>query len=186
MRLSPIMHKLSQKRTARCCRISYIRCRDGSHSNGPFVKTETEVAMVQLAVQQAERVLKRIVDKIVDKTFQECRTYRITIGSTPEGMAERQGFEPWRRSPAYTLSRRAPSTTRPPLRYSSTAVRPPQSRTLPCFVGISGGPNIQRPVDQQAIATVRTLEMRRTARDIPMQGHADNLETIRPSPITAS
>ena len=32
-------------------------------------------------------------------------------------MAERQGFEPWRRSPAYTLSRRAPSTTRPPLRY---------------------------------------------------------------------
>src|SRR6056297_431261 len=31
-------------------------------------------------------------------------------------MAERQGFEPWRRFPAYTLSRRAPSTTRPPLR----------------------------------------------------------------------
>ncbi|CUH48215.1 hypothetical protein RUA4292_02393 [Ruegeria atlantica] len=31
-------------------------------------------------------------------------------------VAERQGFEPWRRSPAYTLSRRAPSTTRPPLR----------------------------------------------------------------------
>ena len=30
-------------------------------------------------------------------------------------MAERQGFEPWRRFPAYTLSRRAPSTTRPPL-----------------------------------------------------------------------
>ena len=30
-------------------------------------------------------------------------------------MAERQGFEPWRRLPAYTLSRRAPSTTRPPL-----------------------------------------------------------------------
>ena len=29
-------------------------------------------------------------------------------------MADRQGFEPWRRSPAYTLSRRAPSTTRPP------------------------------------------------------------------------
>ena len=31
-------------------------------------------------------------------------------------MAERQGFEPWRRFLAYTLSRRAPSTTRPPLR----------------------------------------------------------------------
>ncbi len=33
-------------------------------------------------------------------------------------MAERQGFEPWRRFPAYTLSRRAPSTTRPPLRWT--------------------------------------------------------------------
>ncbi len=33
-----------------------------------------------------------------------------------EEMADRQGFEPWRRSPAYTLSRRAPSTTRPPVR----------------------------------------------------------------------
>ncbi len=33
-----------------------------------------------------------------------------------EGMAERKGFEPLRRFPAYTLSRRAPSTTRPPLR----------------------------------------------------------------------
>ncbi len=32
------------------------------------------------------------------------------------GVADRQGFEPWRRSPAYTLSRRAPSTTRPPVR----------------------------------------------------------------------
>ena len=31
-------------------------------------------------------------------------------------VAERKGFEPSRRSPAYTLSRRAPSTTRPPLR----------------------------------------------------------------------
>ncbi len=30
-------------------------------------------------------------------------------------VAERQGFEPWRRFPAYTRSRRAPSTTRPPL-----------------------------------------------------------------------
>ena len=32
------------------------------------------------------------------------------------GVAEREGFEPSRRFPAYTLSRRAPSTTRPPLR----------------------------------------------------------------------
>ena len=31
-------------------------------------------------------------------------------------MAERKGFEPSRQLPAYTLSRGAPSTTRPPLR----------------------------------------------------------------------
>ena len=33
-------------------------------------------------------------------------------------MAEREGFEPSIRLPVYTLSRRAPSTTRPPLRWS--------------------------------------------------------------------
>gem|GEM_PF-1982568 len=33
-----------------------------------------------------------------------------------KALAERQGFEPWRRFPAYTRSRRAPSTARPPLR----------------------------------------------------------------------
>ena len=38
------------------------------------------------------------------------------ISDDENEMAERQGFEPWRRFPAYTLSRRAPSTTRPPLR----------------------------------------------------------------------
>ena len=49
-----------------------------------------------------------------------------------EIMAERQGFEPWRRFPAYTRSRRAPSTTRPPLRHGSDAasVREMQEQTL--------------------------------------------------------
>ena len=40
-------------------------------------------------------------------------------------MAERQGFEPWRQFPAYTRSRRAPSTTRPPLRGSDNTLCPP-------------------------------------------------------------
>ena len=35
-------------------------------------------------------------------------------------MAERQGFEPWRQLPAYTRSRRAPSTTRPPLQQTES------------------------------------------------------------------
>src|SRR5262249_17951526 len=35
-------------------------------------------------------------------------------------LAEEEGFDPSRRFPAYTLSRRAPSTTRPPLREGRT------------------------------------------------------------------
>ena len=34
-------------------------------------------------------------------------------------MAERMGFEPMKEFPLYTLSKRAPSTTRPPLHQSS-------------------------------------------------------------------
>ncbi len=39
-------------------------------------------------------------------------------------MADRKGFEPSRRSPAYALSRRAPSTTRPPVRWWVYDTRP--------------------------------------------------------------
>ena len=34
-------------------------------------------------------------------------------------MAEREGFEPSKQFPIYTLSKRAPSTTRPPLQYNA-------------------------------------------------------------------
>src|SRR5690606_2006415 len=40
-------------------------------------------------------------------------------------VAERKGFEPLRRLPAYTLSRRAPSTTRPSLRAGRQAAQAP-------------------------------------------------------------
>jgi hypothetical protein len=40
-------------------------------------------------------------------------------------VAEREGFEPSRRFPAYTLSRRAPSTTRPPLQRAPEIIFPP-------------------------------------------------------------
>ena len=39
-------------------------------------------------------------------------------------MAEGEGFEPSRRFPVYTLSRRAPSTTRPPLRRAKSGGQP--------------------------------------------------------------
>lgn len=50
-------------------------------------------------------------------------------GMAPEGrskvrrpMADREGFEPSRRLPAYTLSKRAPSTARPPVRKANGAL----------------------------------------------------------------
>ena len=54
------------------------------------------------------------------------REKRIGIGATVVdharyaaiGLAEGAGFEPAIRFPAYTLSRRAPSATRPPLRHA--------------------------------------------------------------------
>jgi hypothetical protein len=38
------------------------------------------------------------------------------IVNVDKKMAEREGFEPSEQSPIHTLSRRAPSATRPPLR----------------------------------------------------------------------
>jgi hypothetical protein len=43
-------------------------------------------------------------------------TFKNYVESIGLYMAERKGFEPSRQLPAYTLSKRAPSTTRPPLR----------------------------------------------------------------------
>ena len=54
-------------------------------------------------------------------------------------LAERGGFEPPIRLPVYTLSKRAPSATRPPLRRVGTGSRKPahySHRVLPC----KGGP----------------------------------------------
>jgi hypothetical protein len=39
-----------------------------------------------------------------------------------DGLAERQGFEPWIEFPLYTLSKRAPSATRPSLRITTTRI----------------------------------------------------------------
>ena len=47
-----------------------------------------------------------------------------------EIVAETKGFEPSRRFPAYTLSKRAPSTTRPPLLYQSKTKSNPIIRQL--------------------------------------------------------
>ena len=48
----------------------------------------------------------------------------LEIANYQDCMAERKGFEPLIRFHVYTLSRRAPSTTRPPLRRSPEGARP--------------------------------------------------------------
>ncbi len=52
-------------------------------------------------------------------------------------VAEREGFEPSRRLPAYTLSRRAPSTTRPSLRI----------RGCPLGAGLAGRERRNIPIE---------------------------------------
>ena len=42
-------------------------------------------------------------------------TIKLTFKINANLMAERMGFEPMKELPLYTLSKRAPSTTRPPL-----------------------------------------------------------------------
>ena len=63
-------------------------------------------------------------------------------------VADRQGFEPWRRLPAYTLSKRAPSTTRPPVLISNersdfTVLNPAQYTDM--------GHQFKRSVEMRAI-----------------------------------
>src|SRR5438876_401264 len=51
-----------------------------------------------------------------------------SLAESADQVAERKGFEPLRRLPAYTLSRRAPSTTRPSLRIGAGAGSASDSR----------------------------------------------------------
>ena len=57
-------------------------------------------------------------------------------------MAEREGFEPSRRLPAYTRSRRAPSTTRPPLLMARGRGR-----------NLSGATSLFKPTSQGGLRT---------------------------------
>ncbi len=62
--------------------------------------------------------LARAIDITPAKQAGRRWDFRVLIGTGGRGglMAEGAGFEPAIRFPVYTLSRRAPSTTRPPLR----------------------------------------------------------------------
>lgn len=59
------------------------------------------------------------------RTPQATVPFRIlAMNNQKNGMADRAGFEPAIRFPVYTLSRRAPSTTRPPVRRAAYDCRP--------------------------------------------------------------
>ncbi len=80
-------------------------------------------------------------------------------------VAEREGFEPSRRLPAYTRSRRAPSTTRPPLQNQHPAIWP---LTVSRIVGgarkrtTSRAPSTTRPFPCQRPHAVCTGSAART------------------------
>ena len=52
---------------------------------------------------------------IDDDTTTNIELFHLLVEKYHKKMAEREGFEPSKRFPVYTLSKRAPSTTRPPL-----------------------------------------------------------------------
>ena len=57
---------------------------------------------------------RKLAESSVQSSDPEPRAQIGEAGSALKSLADREGFEPSRRLPAYTRSRRAPSTTRPP------------------------------------------------------------------------
>ena len=95
------------------------------------LEAEVEPARDALALDRAEgnpyaNVLVTTEALAKDPRVQRLATLLTSATSPPEGLAEGAGFEPAIRFPVYTLSRRAPSTTRPPLR--PRTVRPSAPR----------------------------------------------------------
>ncbi len=104
-------------------------------------------------------------------------------------VAERQGFEPWRRFPAYTLSRRAPSTTRPPLRWTRFCRVTLNIATRQEVARLSGGkPARPCPVGTNPAGSLgRTIERKphdRSARAPHLHSpHPDECRRIRPRAV---
>ena len=69
-----------------------------------------------IAERTAEAVCGQIVAALSFKGGLFPETFRKVAAEADQELAEGAGFEPAIEFPAYTLSRRAPSTTRPPLR----------------------------------------------------------------------
>ena len=79
-----------------------------------------------------------IYSQFFKKIFYSPFFFKKAYFSTKKLMAERMGFEPMIEFPLYTLSKRAPSTTRPPLHYFSLDIL---STPIKASCGISTFPN---------------------------------------------
>jgi hypothetical protein len=95
-----------------------------AHAQWMLTRLVIEITRVSLEARQAEadqgpvqEAPRRRRGEQGGRQGQVRREGRIGAFGSMGEMAVRQGFEPWRRFPAYTRSRRAPSTTRPPHRY---------------------------------------------------------------------
>src|SRR5262249_9933068 len=91
------------------------RCRPGQGS-APYPQTYPQTGCESWAehdeyVQTSFQVISLCINRLVD-TGERTRT------TANHGLAEGVGFEPTLRFPVNTLSKRAPSATRPPLRSS--------------------------------------------------------------------
>src|SRR6056297_4356573 len=123
------------------------------------------------------------------------------MGLRMHKVAERQGFEPWRRFPAYTRSRRAPSTTRPPLRQGGSSRKSARyARVERRLIGVLEdlGQDTSRTVEpgrhRQVLRTqkFRVVDLRLVARAVIAEDRHDGLagaeiagETHRPGDVDA-
>ena len=91
--------------------------------------------------------------------LQECRV---------EEMAEGVGFEPTNRLPGYTLSKRAPSATRPPLQRSEAA---PRRRNIKTGEGIAIAPATRLGAGRPSVGVLLSRWRYRDGNPAPRLGH---------------
>jgi hypothetical protein len=71
---------------------------------------------IRFSSRETYRRITKILRRSEDKVREQAQRLRKLWDLSGELLAERQGFEPWIPFRVYTLSKRAPSATRPSLR----------------------------------------------------------------------
>ena len=84
-------------------------------------------------------------------------------GQTTGRLAERQGFEPWIEFPLYTLSKRAPSATRPSLRF--------EKGVASLIVAGKKNAGRERPASQQRFQSPLVFALAHLLRQVVLNAH---------------